>query len=249
MNRAGRAPLLEALDLSLHAAGRCLVRDLRWRVNAGERWCMIGRNAAGKSTLLRALAGLPVPRRDGQVCWLGRPQGDWPIADAAWVRAFAPQQAVDRFPLSVQRLIELSRVRSGAPSPAGVLAALDAGHLTQRGVTQLSSGERQRVALAQCALQGAPLLLLDEPVAFQDPAHQSLVARWLHDLAPPDGDMAWLASAHDVNWIARSASHVLALLGGGAWAAGSCAEMIDAARLREVYGCDWRNAGGVWVAS
>lgn len=249
MNGVAGAPLLEAIDLSLFAAGRCLVRDLRWRVRAGERWCVIGRNAAGKSTLLRALAGLPVPRRDGQVCWLGRPQGDWPIADAACVRAFAPQQAVDRFPLSVQRLIDLSRVRTGGPNPAGVLAALDAAHLAQRGVTRLSGGERQRVALAQCALQGAPLLLFDEPVSFQDPAHQSLAARWLHDLAPAGGRIAWVASAHDVNWISRTASHVLALLDDGAWAAGSRAEMIDAARLRAVYGCDWRDAGGVWVAS
>jgi iron complex transport system ATP-binding protein len=98
-------------------------------------------------------------------------------------------------------------------------------------------------------LQGAPLLLLDEPVSFQDPAHQSLVAQWLAALAPPDGDTAWVASAHDVNWIARACTHVLALLGDGRWSAGHSAQMITAPTLRAVYGCDWRETGGIWVAA
>ena len=82
-------PLLETRGLSLRAAGRPLVEGLDWQVHAGERWCVIGRNAAGKSTLLRALAGLAVPERQGQVRWLGRAQVDWPVADAAWARAYA----------------------------------------------------------------------------------------------------------------------------------------------------------------
>ncbi len=242
-------PLLETRALSLHAAGRCLVRGLDWRVLPGERWCLIGRNAAGKSTLLRALAGLAVPGREGEILWLGRPQRDWQAADAASVRAFAPQQANDRFAISVQRLIELSRVRSSALTPQSVLAALEARPLLERSVLQLSGGERQRVALAQAALQGAPLLLLDEPVSFQDPGHQGTVARWLGDWAPVGGERAWVASAHDVNWISRAATHVLALLGDGAWRAGRSPEVIDAAMLREVYRCDWRDAGGVWVSA
>ena len=77
-----------------------------------------------------------------------------------------------------------------------------------RPVLELSGGERQRVALAQCALQGAPLLL-DDPVAFQDPAHQSRVACWLSSSLPRD--QALVISAHDVNWVARTATHGLAL--------------------------------------
>ncbi len=241
--------LLETRGLSLHAAGRCLVRDLEWRVHPGERWCVIGRNAAGKSTLLRARAGLPVPQRHGEVRWLGRPQAEWPAADAAWARAYAPQQAVDRVPISVERLLSLSMVRPGALTAEAVLAQLDVTHLVQRGVMQLSGGERQRVALAQCALQGAPLMLMDEPVSFQDPAHQALVAQWLTGLATSASGAALVASAHDVNWILRAATHVLALHGEGHWSAGRCDEMIRAPRLAAVYGCAWREAGGVWVAA
>lgn len=241
-------PLLETRGLSLHAAGRCLLQGLDWVVRPGERWCVIGRNAAGKSTLLRALAGLGVPARQGEVRWLGRAQADWPAADAAWARAYAPQQAVDRFPLSVQRLLELSTVRPGPSNAAAVLADLDAQWLAQRGVMQLSGGERQRIALAQCVLQGAPLMLMDEPVSFQDPAHQARVARWLARLVAPGSEAALVITAHDVNWIVRTATHVLALTGDGRWQAGACEALIQAPLLQQVYGCGWREVGGIWVA-
>jgi iron complex transport system ATP-binding protein len=127
-----------------------------------------------------------------------------------------------------------------------VLAALDLDALSNRPVLELSGGERQRVALAQCVLQGAPLLLLDEPVAFQDPAHQALVARWLSTSLPRD--QALVISAHDVNWIARVATHVLALLPEGGCENGTVAELLDAALLERVYGCGWRQLGGVWIA-
>lgn len=247
MTRA--TPLLETRAFSLHAAGRCLLRALDWQVHAGERWCVIGRNAAGKSTLLRAVAGLTVPDRTGEVRWLGRPQAEWAAADAAWARAYAPQHLVDRFPLSVQRLLALSKVRPGELCIEQALAQLDVSHLAQRGVMQLSGGERQRIALAQCALQGAPLMLMDEPVSFQDPAHQARIARWLASLVTADSGAALVASAHDVNWILRAATHVLALHGDGGWSAGRCAEMITAPMLERVYDCGWREAGGVWVAA
>jgi len=242
-------PLIETRALTLVAAGRVLVRSLDWRAAIGERWCVIGRNAAGKSSLLRALAGVgdAALQRGGPVSWLGRVVADWPAADAAAVRAFLPQQASDRFPATVQRLLELSVVQPRHEA-AATLAALDAVALGGRNVLELSGGERQRVALAQCAVQGAPLLLLDEPVAFQDPAHQLQVARWLETLR----DHALVISAHDVNWIARAATHVLALLPDGHCEQGSAAEMLDADRLQRVYGCDWRavegDAGRVWVA-
>ena len=245
----GVLPLLETRGLGLRAAGRLLVQGLDWRVMPGQRWCVIGRNAAGKSTLLRALAGLKVPECEGELRWLGRPQSDWPPADAAWVRAHVPQQSVDRFPISVERLLGLSTVRPGRLTATQLLDALDARDLARRGVRELSGGERQRIALAQCALQVAPLMLMDEPVSFQDPAHQTLVARWLATLVPEGGEAALVASGHDVNWIARTATHVLALFGDGGWAAGERSELISAGTLERVYACSWRETGGVWVAA
>ena len=160
MSPGSPPPLVEVSGLRLWAGAQTLVEGLDWRVNAGERWCLIGRNAAGKSSLLRALAGLPVAGREGRVSWLGRPQEDWPVAEAAGLRACMPQQPVDRFALPVQRLRALSTV-AGSGATEGDLEALDIAHRAERPVTRLSGGERQRVALAQAAVQGAPLLLLD----------------------------------------------------------------------------------------
>jgi iron complex transport system ATP-binding protein len=240
-------PLLATKGLTLAAAGRELVRALDWQVQPGQRWCVIGRNAAGKSTLLRALAGIGEPgvAQRGSVQWQGGMQRDWSALDAASLRAFMPQQAVDRFPITVARLLELSVVRPRHDTRA-VLAALDIETLAMRPVLELSGGERQRVALAQTVLQGAPLLLLDEPVAFQDPAHQALVASWLgRGLSV---DHALVLTAHDVNWIARVATHVLALLPDGSSEQGQAKVMLNAALLERVYACAWREVGGVWVA-
>ena len=242
-------PLLETRALTVRAAGRALVERLDWRVNAGERWCVIGRNGAGKSLVLRALAGLGVPGRAGEVLWQGRAQQDWPVGAAATLRALMPQQAQDRFALTVERTLALSRVvaSNDAQQASELMTALDIAALATRRADQLSGGERQRVALAQCAMQGAALMLLDEPVSFQDPAHQQIVGRWLAQ-ATESGDRAWIASAHDPSWIARVATHVLALFGDGRWQAGPVAEILDAAVLERTYGCPWREVEGAWIA-
>jgi len=242
------APLLETRALTLRAAGRVLVDGLAWRVLAGERWCVIGRNGAGKSLVLRALAGLGVPGRTGDVLWQGRPQDDWPAGAAASLRALMPQQAQDRFALTVERVLALSEVAAGAPRTSELMTALDIAALAGRRVDQLSGGDRQRVALAQCAMQGASLMLLDEPVSFQDPAHQQVVARWLTQAATPgSGERAWIASAHDPSWIARVATHVLALSGDGRWQAGHVDEILSAPVLERTYGCAWRSVEGAWL--
>ena len=255
-------PLLETRALTVRAAGRSLVDGLDWRVHAGERWCVIGRNGAGKSLVLRALAGLSVPARSGEVLWQGRPQQAWPVGAAATLRALMPQQAQDRFALTVERTLALSEVVSTAHAQrtAELMAELDIAALATRRADQLSGGERQRVALAQCAVQGAALMLLDEPVSFQDPAHQQIVGRWLAraasagdrailgiERAASASGRAWVASAHDPSWIGRVATHVLALFGDGRWQAGAVDEILCAPVLERTYGCAWRSVEGAWI--
>ncbi len=248
MSQPATPVLLRTRGLALWADGRRLVDGLDWQVHGGERWCLIGRNAVGKSSLLRALAGLPVAGRAGEVWWHQRLQERWAPAEAAALRAWMPQQPVDRFALPVRRLLELSVVRAaeGARATDG-LAALDIAELADRPLTRLSGGERQRVAIAQAAAQGAPLLLLDEPIAFQDPAHQGLVARWAAEWVSQRPGRALVMSSHDVHWVSRAATHVLALFGDGRWQAGPVAQMLHADLLRAIYGCEWLAAGDSWL--
>jgi len=239
-------PLLEARALSLRHGSRWLVRALDLQVRRGERWCLVGRNAAGKSTLLRAFAGLPMAGRQGLVLWQGREQSRWSSEGAASARAFMMQQSQDRFSISVRRLIELSVVAPGEVAPDAILAAMDVAHLIDRDAMRLSGGERQRVAIAQCVAQGAKAMLLDEPVSFQDPSHQSLVARWLASASDDDARSrrGFVIASHDVNWVARVATHVLALHGEGDWLAGPVHEVLTPDVLEQVYGCRWRAVGG-----
>lgn len=244
--------VLQVQNLELQAAGRTLVQSLSFIVQPGERWCVIGRNAAGKSTLLRALAGLGTG--------LGANTQLAPIAYSARGarRAYMPQSAQDRFDLSVREFLALQpamalnaaqlQVRSAALG-----SALDIAPLLDRPITQLSGGERQRVGLAAVAAQDALLWLLDEPVSFQDPAHQRMVAQWLraqsHQAADTEAQVAMVMSAHDMTWVQSVATHLIAARATDHWATGPIDDILNAQLLRDTFACDWQHVGGVWMAA
>jgi len=101
---------LHVQGLTLSAGGRTLVKALDFEAHPGERWCVIGRNAAGKSTLLRALAGLGVPGQQGRISLGGDAQVLADPARAAGLRAWLAQAASDRFELTVAELLALRGV-------------------------------------------------------------------------------------------------------------------------------------------
>lgn len=236
------APLSVA-SLSLAAAGRTLLHALSFTVQAGERWCVIGRNAAGKSTLLRALAGLPVPLQSGLITLQGDVAALCEPARAARLRAYLPQQTLDRFELTVSEWLALHAPVSVANDLSGLLGALDLLPLRERPITRLSGGERQRVGLAGVASQGSPLWLLDEPVSFQDPAHQRQLAHWLR----AQTQQAMVISAHDIAWVQQAATHVIALMDQGQWRAGPVQDVLGEETLARTYGCEWRCVQGRWL--
>ncbi len=254
--------VLQVQDLQLKAAGRTLVQGLSFTVQPGERWCVIGRNAAGKSTLLRALAGLATGGASEQA--LRRTHaGQAHVAPIVYGargtrRAYMPQSAQDRFDLTVREFIALqpSMALSAAQLQvrcAALGSALDIAPLLDRPITQLSGGERQRVGLAAVAAQEAPLWLLDEPVSFQDPAHQRMVAQWLRaqsyqasGLVP---QVAMVMSAHDMTWVQSVATHLVAARADRRWVTGPIGDILDAQLLRDTFDCDWRRVGGVWMAA
>jgi iron complex transport system ATP-binding protein len=254
--------LLQVQDLQLKAAGRTLVQGLRFTVQPGERWCVIGRNAAGKSTLLRALAGLPTGGTSEQAMRRSH-AGQAQVAPIVYGargtrRAYMPQSAQDRFDLTVREFIALqpNLALSAAQLQTRSVAlgsALDIAPLLDRPITQLSGGERQRVGLAAVAAQDAPLWLLDEPVSFQDPAHQRMVAQWLraqsHQAADTEAQVAMVMSAHDMTWVQSVATHLIAARADLRWATGPIGDILNAQLLRDTFDCDWRRVGGVWMAA
>ncbi len=234
--------LMQTVQLHLQIADRILLHNLQWQVQSGECWCVIGRNGAGKSSLLRTLAGLRAlgQSESGQVQMQGRDIALWPLADLARARSFLPQGRVDAFAyraietvLSARHPYHDAHYWESDTDMAIALAALhelDVADLAQRDVRSLSGGERQRVAIAALLAQDARLMLLDEPANALDLAHQVSVMQLFARLCRDAGKAVVIVS-HDLNLAYRIASHALLIMGDGSWLAGPKEQVMSAQQL------------------
>lgn len=228
--------VIECSGVRLAAGERLLVDGLDLKITAGSRWAVLGPNGAGKSTLLAALAG--ARQADGGGVLLdGRPLEQWDVQALAAERAVLPDGWLDPFAATVLETVLTARYRLGDADQDGNrvatewLARFECASLQLRDVRSLSRGERQRVAIATALTQSAPLLLLDEPIAHQDPRHQALV---IDELTGLNGHTL-VASLHDLNAAARLATHVLLLNGRGEWVAGPVDVVLTAERLSRLF--------------
>jgi iron complex transport system ATP-binding protein len=237
---------VDVADVCLTAGGaptsRRLFEALRFRVRSGERWVVIGQNGSGKSSLLAAMAGV-FPIADGEVRIDGKALPGWKPAALANRRAWSPQFWSDPFPASVAETATLARERGSLwrvsagdavdPEVVATLERLDLRRFADLDVRSLSGGERQRVAVATALLQGAPLLLLDEPASHLDPAHQRLLLDVL--LQHARGGGAVVASLHDLNLAWDLASHAIVFDGRGGAVAGPRDEVLTVDRLASAF--------------
>ncbi len=239
--------MLDVQGLALHAGGlpkgRLLFDGLSFTACAGERWVVLGPNGAGKSSLLAALAGV-FPSRGGDIGVFGRPLSSWRPEALADARAWCPQFWADPFAATVLETVRLAQHRVGwwrvtdsrddVDHARRVVDELDLTHLAQADVRTLSGGERQRVAVATAVLQGAPLLLLDEPASHLDLSHQQLLLGVLRRHAAGGGAVA--VSLHDLNLAWDLATHAVLLDGRGGATAGPSEEVMLPGHLSEVFG-------------
>lgn len=231
--------MIRTESLELRAGSRILVAPLDWHVAAGQCWCVIGRNGAGKSSLLQALVGVTTPAA-GNILIAGRPLATWPLVELARQRAYLPQARNDAFGYQVIESVLAARhpyhdahfwdASDDHDAALAALQALDVADLAQRDVRTLSGGERQRVAIAALLAQQTPLVLLDEPTNALDLAHQAGVAALLTGLRERQGKTVVLAS-HDLNLAHAVATHALLLMPDGTVAAGTIAEVMQPALL------------------
>ncbi len=241
--------LLETHALGLRAGQRQLIDRLDWKVAQGEFWCMLGRNGAGKSSLLQVVSGLRAAD-SGEVSIAGQALAGLPPLELARLRGLMPQQFVDSFSCPVLDAVAIGRTpwRLGPgwddaddiKRVEEALAAVGMQAHKEADLLQLSGGERQRVALAALLVQDPALMLFDEPTAHQDIAQQWLLMRLMQRLS---ADHAVVASCHDLNLAARFATHVL-LLGDGFHRAGPVRQVMTTDVLGEAYGCRLVERGG-----
>lgn len=213
--------VLEARDVHV-ARGRAeVLHGVSLSLASGEALALVGPNAAGKSTLLRTLAGL-LRATSGAVLFDGRPLADWPRD--ALARAMALVTSEDEGPgmLAVEDRVALGRYPHRGPfrpllddDRLAIQRALERtgiASLARRRLATLSAGERQLATLARGLAQEPRVLLLDEPAAHLDIGHQLRLFRVL-DEARAMG-VAVLAVVHDLPRAAAWADRIVLLAAG-----------------------------------
>lgn len=236
-------PLLEARGLFVRRGPRMVLHDVALSLATGEALALVGPNAAGKSTLVRTLAGL-LPAHRGEVLLDGRPLAD--SSRAAIARAVALVAAEE--PAGVSALTVAERVALGRYPHRGPLRPLDAADdravaealdatgitgLADRRMETLSAGERQLAALARGLAQAPRALLLDEPAAHLDVGHQLRLSRILD--AVRGRGVGVLMVVHDLSRAADWADRMAVMDGGRVTADGPPRAVLTSPAAAEAF--------------
>lgn len=223
------------LDRFSVARGPCdVLRDISLQVGTGEFVGLLGPNGAGKTTLMRGALGLMPHRGRSTLSAL-------PLAARAKSVAWLPQAREIAWPITVEALIALGRLpHQGARLNDNDQAAID-NAIARMGLeafrtriaTQLSGGEQARVLIARALAQTTPLLMVDEPAAGLDPAHQMTLMQVLADEARAGRSV--IASIHDLALAARFCTRLVVLSRGTIAADGQPMDVLTPALLADVF--------------
>jgi iron complex transport system ATP-binding protein len=240
--------MLEIRDLTLSYGMRLALRDVSLSLARGELLGVVGPNASGKSSLIRAITNVVTPKH-GEVWLDGSPVRRLSQRELALRVAVVPQNPSLPEAFTTLEVVLMGRTphlgllqSEGRADWAAVRRALeetDAWHLAERRIGELSGGERQRVVVARALAQEAPLLLLDEPTAHLDVGHQAAVLELVQRLCRNDGadgrPKAVLAVVHDLTLAAQYCDRLAMLSEGRLVAQGSPHEVLSPQVLSSVY--------------
>jgi iron complex transport system ATP-binding protein len=239
-------PAITTTHLSHSFGKRKVLRHLSFSVEKGIFFIIIGPNGSGKTTLMKLMSGI-LKRQKGQIEILGLSNRSYTPKALARAVAFVPQRLPVDLPFTVSETVLLGRAPyQGA---LGIERARDlevakqamhftgVDHLTGSTLGQLSGGEQQRVFIARAICQEPDIMLLDEPTASLDLAHQVKVMDLMEKLKREKGITVVMVS-HDVNLAAMYSDQVLLLKDGEVACIGSPSEVLSFQKLEETYGCN-----------
>jgi len=228
--------MLRAHAVTVRYGRRTAVDAVSLEVAPGEVLAILGANGSGKSSLLRALAG--VQRCQGVLAW------NESAAPGAGI-GYMPQDSMLRAALTAFEVVLLGRLRSLAfrvseqdlVAARAALAELGISDLAARRIGELSGGQRQLVFLAQVLAADPQVLLLDEPTSALDIAHQLQVLVLLRR-ATARRRLTTIAVLHDLNAAARFADRIALMRDGQLIGLGRPADVLTTPVLRHAYGVD-----------
>jgi iron complex transport system ATP-binding protein len=236
--------MLEAKNVSINYGTRQAVVDVSLRVTAGGMTAIVGANGAGKSSLLRALNGAIQPS-SGEILLDGKPLRSFPRRAIGRRIAVVTQESLLAFPVSVLEYVLGGRYAWAGSGAWGwesdrdieiateVLRQTELEKFSARLMNELSGGERQRAVLARALATEAGILLLDEPTANLDLAHQASMLQLVRAVCDERAAAAVIVT-HDINLASEFADHVVLLKSGRLIAAGTPQEVLTEELLSEV---------------
>ena len=235
-----------AVDRLSYAYGKNdVLKHVRFTVASGDFFVIIGPNGSGKTTLMKLMAGLEkLP--EGHLSILGRELQNYKKKDLARKIAFVPQEVPTDFPFSVmgvvlmgrspyQGTLGLERARD-VEKARQAIAFTGVSHLADRKLNALSGGERQRVFIARAICQEPEIMLLDEPTASLDLAHQIRIMDLMEKLQQ-EKKITIVMVSHDLNLAAMYGTRLLLLNKGEIVKIGLPEEVLTFQTLEDAYGC------------
>ncbi|WP_411091427.1 ABC transporter ATP-binding protein [Streptomyces sp. 049-1] len=235
---------LTAENVTLAYDQRVIAEKLSVEIPDNSFTVIVGPNACGKSTLLRALSRMLKPTQ-GRVLLDGSVIQSMPAKQVARTLGLLPQSSIAPDGITVGDLVGRGRyphqglLRQWSAEDERVvqesMAQTGVSELSERYVDELSGGQRQRVWIAMALAQQTPLLLLDEPTTYLDIQHQIDVLDLCAELHEEQG-RTLVAVLHDLNHAARYATHLIALREGEVIAEGAPGDIVTADLVERVFG-------------
>lgn len=228
--------------LSVDANGARLVDDVSLAVHGGELVAIIGENGAGKSSLMRAMAGYAAAS-SGRVMVDGLDVGAMSARERARMIGWLPQEMPLAWPVKVRDAVAIGRYAHGglpgrlsdvdAAAVGRAIVECDLTRFADRSTAHLSGGETARVHLARTMVGEAPVLLADEPVAALDPRHRLAVMRLFRGLADRGAAVAMVL--HDLALAARFADRIVGMKAGRVLVVGPPVDVVTSGWIGELF--------------
>jgi len=201
MSSASKPMILELKDICFAYPGNSLlINNMSFSVGEGEFMGLLGANGSGKSTILKLGSGIMKPSSGGLTLW-GKPLHSYRNKDRAKLISYLPQTLDISVPFTIRELVSMGLYPYDIPPSMTAEEALAMVGLSDRAeahITDLSGGERRRTFIAMTLVQGAGLLLLDEPLANLDIKYQVELMRLLRTLRE-QRNISVVMALHDIN--------------------------------------------------